>query len=260
MRHFIHDLQRYRRYIFYSAKSFLKQEVADSFLNWAWLILNPVLFMLIYAFVQIIIFGNNTPYLAAFIFIGLTCWNFFNPCITSSVRLIKRYQGIISKIYVPKFVFVLSGMLVNGFKTLVSFALVIITLIAYGVPFSPQMFWSVPYLLLLFLITFGLSCILLHVGVFVDDLANIVQIGMRMLFFLSGIFYDLEGRLEGSLGVVMERLNPAAHIILQMRRIMLYGKAPSIPWFIAWLMAGIFLSVIGVALIYKYERRYIKSI
>lgn len=260
MRHFIHDLQRYRRYIFYSAKSFLKQEVADSFLNWAWLILNPVLFMLIYAFVQIIIFGNNTPYLAAFIFIGLTCWNFFNPCITSSVRLIKRYQGIISKIYVPKFVFVLSGMLVNGFKTLVSFALVIITLIAYGVPFSPLMFWSVPYLLLLFLITFGLSCILLHVGVFVDDLANIVQIGMRMLFFLSGIFYDLEGRLEGSLGVVMERLNPAAHIILQMRRIMLYGKAPSIPWFIAWLVAGILLSVIGVALIYKYERRYIKSI
>lgn len=260
MKHFISDLRRYYRYIIYSAKCTLKQEVADSFLNWGWLILNPILFMLVYAFVQIIIFGNQTPYLATFIFIALTCWNFFNSCINSSVRMVKRYQGIVSKIYVPKFVFILSGMLVNGFKMLVSFALVIITLIWYQVPFSPLMFWSVPYLLLLFLVSFGLSCILLHVGVFVDDLANIVQIAMRMLFFLSGIFYDLEGKLEGSLGTVMERLNPVAYIIMQMRRTMLYQKPASVKWFIIWMILGLLFSVIGVALIYKYERRYVKSI
>lgn len=260
MKHFISDLQRYYRYIFYSAKCMLKQEVADSFLNWVWLILNPIMFMLVYAFVQIIIFQNQMPYLASFIFIALTCWNFFNSCITSSVRMVKRYQGIISKIYVPKFVFLLSGMMVNSFKMLVSFGLVIITLLLYRVPFSPLVFWSVPYLLLLFLISFGLSCILLHIGVFVDDLANIVPIGMRMLFFLSGIFYDLEGSLKGSLGIILERLNPVAYIIVQMRRTMLYQKPASVEWFVIWVILGLLFSVIGVALIYKYERRYVKSI
>ena len=138
MRRFIGDLKRYYRYIFYSAKSILKQEVADSFLNWVWLILNPIMFMLVYSFVQIAIFGNETKYLASFLFIGLTCWNFFNPCITGSIRMIKRYQGIISKVYVPKYVFLLSNMLVNSFKTLISFGLVIISLIAYRIPFSPS--------------------------------------------------------------------------------------------------------------------------
>lgn len=260
MKRFISDLQRYSRYILYSARCTLMQEVADSFLNWVWLILNPILFMLVYAFVQICIFGNTAQYLAAFLFIGLTCWNFFNSCVSSSVRMIKRYQGIISKIYVPKFVFLLSNMLVNGFKMMISFALVIITIVAYGIPFSFRMLWCVPYLILLFLVTFGISCILLHVGVFVDDLANIVSIALRMLFFLSGIFYDLEGKLGGTLGFVMERLNPTAHIILQMRRTMLYGGDPSLTWFFAWLVAALILCAFGVHLIYKYERRYVKTV
>lgn len=260
MRRFIGDLKRYYRYILYSAKSILKQEVADSFLNWIWLILNPIMFMLVYAFVQIAIFGNGAQYLASFLFIGLTCWNFFNPCINSSIRMIKRYQGIISKVYVPKYVFLLSNMLVNGFKTLVSFALVLISLAAYGIPFSPRMLWSVPYLLVLFLVTFGLSCILLHAGVFLDDLANVVPIAMRMLFFLSGIFYDLEGRLSGTLGYAMERFNPVAHTILQLRRIMLYDKPADVRWLLIWLAAGLVFSAIGVALIYRYERRYVKTI
>ncbi|MGM9537599.1 MAG: ABC transporter permease [Candidatus Onthomonas sp.] len=260
MRRFLSDLKRYYRYIFYSAKSILKQEVADSFLNWIWLILNPIMFMLVYAFVQIAIFGNQAQYLASFLFIGLTCWNFFNPCITGSIRMIKRYQGIISKVYVPKYVFLLSNMLVNSFKTLISFALVILSVAIYRVPFSPNMFWCIPYLLMLFLVTFGLSCILLHAGVFLDDLANIVPIVMRMLFFLSGIFYDLEGRLEGGLGFVMEYLNPVAHVIVQIRRTMLYGQPANIPWLIFWFAAGLLLSAIGISLIYKYERRYVKSI
>lgn len=260
MRRFCTDIKRYYRYIFYSAKSILEQEVADSFLNWIWLILNPIMFMLVYAFVQIAIFGNETQYLASFLFIGLTCWNFFNPCITGSVRMIKRYQGIISKVYVPKYVFLLSNMLVNGFKTSISFLLIILSVILYRVPFSPGMFWCIPYFIMLFLVTFGLSCILLHIGVFIDDLANIVPIVMRMLFFLSGIFYDLEGRLEGGLGFVMEYLNPVAHVILEIRHTMLFGRSADIPWLIAWLAIGVILSALGVALIYKYERRYVKTI
>lgn len=260
MKRFVSDLRQYANYIFYSARCTLMQEVADSFLNWIWLILNPVLFMLVYAFVQICVFGNATKYLAAFLFVGLTCWNFFNACIGSSVRTIKRYEGIISKIYVPKFVLLLSNMLVNGFKMLISFGLVLVTMVIYQVPLSPLMLWCVPYFILLFLLTFGLSCILLHIGVFVDDMANIVSIGLRMLFFLSGIFYDLESRLGGTLGYLMQRLNPVGHIIVQMRRTMLYAKSPSLIWFTGWFIGAIALCCLGVYLIYKYERRYVKTV
>ena len=52
MRRFFHDMQRYRRYMFYSAKAQLKNEVAGSFLNRLWWILDPLLFMLVYTFVR----------------------------------------------------------------------------------------------------------------------------------------------------------------------------------------------------------------
>ena len=260
MKRFLSDMRHYSRYIVYSAKSQLKQEVADSFLNWGWLILNPVMFMLVYAFVQMAIFGNAKQYLASFCFVGLMVWNFFNVTVSNSVRLIKRYGPIISKTYVPKYCFVMSSVLVNGFKMLVSLGLVLVSLILYRVPVTPLMLWTVPYLLLLMLISFGLSCIFLHYGVYFDDLANIVPIALRLMFFMSGVFYDLEGRLEGNLGVLVERLNPTAFIILQIRRTLIYGQDTDVGWFLLWTAAGLVFSVVGIHLIYKYERTYVKSV
>lgn len=260
MKRFFSDLRHYKNYIFYSAKCSLKDEVAGSFLNWAWLILNPVLFMLVYAFVQVIVFGGTTQYLAAFVFIGMANWNFFNACVSGSVRTIKRYEGIISKVYVPKFVFTISNMLVNGFKLLVSIGLIVVSLISYQVPPSWTMLQFILLMFLLFLLTFGISCILMHVGVFVDDMASIVPLVLRLLFFISGIFYDLEGRLNGALGILVERLNPMAFIIAQSRHVLLYGDNLDFSWYFAWLVIGLVLSVIGVSLIYRYERRYVKTV
>ena len=260
MRRFFNDMKHYSRYVVYSAQCTLKDEVADSFLNWGWLVLNPMMFMLVYAFVQIAVFGNAKEYLASFCFVGLTVWNFFNVVFNGSVRLIKRYGPIISKTYVPKFCFVFSSILVSGFKMLVSISLIFISMLLYRVPVTIHMLWLVPYLLLLVLITFGVSCILLHYGVYFDDLANIVTIVLRLMFFLSGVFYDLEGRLEGMLGVMMERLNPTAFIIVQLRRTLLYGQSSNVLWYCIWVVIGLILSVIGIHLIYKHERTYVKSV
>ncbi len=260
MRRFFNDIKHYGRYIIYSARCQLKDEVAGSFLNWGWLVLNPVMFMLVYAFVQIAVFGNAKEYLASFCFVGLTVWNFFNTTVNGSVRIIKRYKAIISKTYVPKFCFVMTSILVNGFKMLVSFGLVLVSLLLYRVPVSPLMLWSIPYLLLLVLMSFGISCILLHYGVYFEDLSNIVPIVLRLMFFMSGVFYDLEGKMEGNLGVLVERLNPTAFIILQIRRTLIYGQSTSKSWFLLWAAVGLMLSVIGVHLIYKHERTYVKSV
>ena len=260
MKRFIRDMKHYARYMVYSARCTLMDEVAGSFLGWGWLVLNPVMFMLVYAFVQIAVFGNATEYLASFCFVGLTAWNFFNVVVNGSVRLIKRYGPIISKTYVPKFCFVFSSILVAGFKMMVSIAMILFSMLLYRVPVTIRMLWLVPYVLLLMLITFGLACILLHYGVYFEDLANIVTIVMRLMFFLSGVFYDLEGRLQGLLGLLLERLNPTAFVIVQLRRTLLYGQSTNVLWFCIWVVIGLILSIVGIHLIYKHERTYVKSV
>ncbi len=257
---FAKDIKKYWRYMIYSARATLKDEVANSFLNWLWWILDPLLFMLVYTFVFTIVFGRSQDYLCAFIFIGYTTWTFFNRSILASVRTIKRYQGVLSKVYLPKFVLLISNMLVNGFKMLIGYGLIFVSMFIYRVPLTPKLLWMIPYLLLLALLSFGLSCILLHCGVYIDDLSNIVNVLLRLLFYLTGVFFNPEKQLEGLVRYLLIRLNPTCYIVTSLRNTMLYGRSPILSWFVLWCAIGLLLSALGIHLIYKYERRYVKSV
>lgn len=90
MKRFWRDLTSHYRYAIYSAKSELKSEVANSYLNWIWWVLEPFCFMLIYAFIFGVVFEAREQYFPAFIFIGITAWDFFNRCLTQSVKLLKN--------------------------------------------------------------------------------------------------------------------------------------------------------------------------
>ena len=47
----------------------------------------------------------------------------------------------------------------------------------------------IPILIVLGLFTFGLSCIVLHFGVFVDDLYNVMNVVLRLMFYMTGTFF-----------------------------------------------------------------------
>src|SRR5699024_9189053 len=125
IRRFREDLKKYWKYTRYAAKSQLKSEVASSYLNWLWWILDPLLFMLVYTFIALVVFKKSVEYFPVFVFIGLTCWNFFNKCVLGSVKVVKNNRQIVTKVYIPKFLLVVQKMLVNGFKMVISFALVL---------------------------------------------------------------------------------------------------------------------------------------
>ena len=55
MSRFLKDTKKYYKYAIYSAKSKLQSEVASSYLNWLWWVLDPICFMLIYT----LIFGYS---------------------------------------------------------------------------------------------------------------------------------------------------------------------------------------------------------
>src|SRR5574344_433639 len=150
MKRFIDDIKKYYKYIIYSIKSELKNEVIGSYLGWLWLILEPLCFMLIYTFISVVVFDRGTRYIAAFVFIGLSMWNFFNKTLVASVKMVTNNKDIVTKVYVPKFVLLLIKMGVNLFKMGISFVLVFISMILYKVTIY---FWYK-----LFLTTFWSIC------------------------------------------------------------------------------------------------------
>ncbi len=258
MKRFIQDIKKYYKYTIYATKAELKSEVAGSHLGWLWWFLEPLCFMLVYAFMVVAVFNASEKYMLAFVFIGNTIWTFFNKCLTTSVKLISSNKNIVTKVYIPKFILVLVKMCVNFFKLLVSLLIVAGLMAFYKVPLSLTMLQMVPILVLLFLLTFGICVIFSHFGVFVEDLANLVSIAMKLLFYFSGIFYSVTTRIPAPYGKILAKINPAAFAIEQARGSLLYRQGLDWTSLGVWFVIAIILCAIGIKTIYKNENNYVK--
>lgn len=263
MKRFFSDVAKYYNYAVRSAKSALKTEVANSYLNWIWWILDPLLTMAIYYVIFGIVFKASEPYFTTFIFIGLTMWNFFNKNVLQSVNMIKRNKAIVSKVYIPKFILLITNMMVNGFKMAICWIIVVIMMICSGITPNLYMFGFIPIMLLLVLFTFAISINLMHFGVFVEDLSNVISIVFKLLFYMTGIFFNIETRI-GTDNPMAARLllhwNPAAMMLQDMRNALLYQTGPYWQGMLIWTAISIVLLIIGVRTIYKNENSYVKVI
>ena len=257
---FYKDMRKYFDYSIYSAKSKLKSEIANSYLNWIWWVLEPLCDMLVYSFIFGTLLVKKQEHYAVFIFSGIIVWNFFNKTILASVKLVRNRKSIISRIYVPKFILLLSEMFVNMFKLLISEIILFIMLFVIRIPISATILYSVPILGILFLFTFGCGMIIMHCGVFVDDLDYVMKILLKILFYLSGIFYSISDRFEGIAGQLMLGLNPVAELIVSMRNVVIYQSDPLFLNLIVSFLLSMILSVAGIRLVYKYENSYVKVI
>jgi len=255
---FISDVKKYRKYTIYAAKSELKSEVANSHLSWMWWILDPMLFMIVYSFVAVIVFQKGEPYLPVFIFIGYNSWNFFSACLRQSVKLVAANKPIVSKVYIPKFILIFVKICSNGFKMTIAFSLVVIMMIGYQVPIDWKVILMAPLFVVLLIVTFAFSSVLLHFGVYVEDLANVVAVVLKLLFYLTGIFYSIRNRVPYPYSSLLLKCNPMALLVDSMRRELIYQTMPEWGAVTAWLLIGIVMSVIGVRNIYRHENSYVK--
>lgn len=261
IRRFFKDLFKYKKYLVCSTKASLKSEVAGSYLAWLWWILEPFCFMLIYKFITEEVFHKKITHAALFVFLGLTVWTFFNKNISSAATLLKNNKGIVTKIYLPKYLIYIRQMMVNAFKMLISLAICFVLVGYYigtkgydALPFDWHVVFIVPSLLMLVLVTFGFGLLIMHFGVYVQDLAKIVRIALRLVFYLSGVFYNI-ANLKPYGGTLLN-VNPVALAMEGCRNAVMYQMQPDWKMLGIWTAIGIVLSVLGVMVVYRNENNY----
>ncbi len=146
------------------------------------------------------------------------------------------------------------------FKMVIANLLTVVMMIIYQVPVTWRVLWVVPITMVLVVVTFGISTIVMHFGVFVEDLQNVITVVLQLVFYLSGIFYSVEKRVPEPYGGLLLKINPLALIITDLRRVMLYGQDPHWVVLLAWFCICLVLSVVGIKMVYKYENSYVKVI
>ncbi len=260
MKRFWNDVTGHFSYAIYAAKSELKSEVANSYLNWIWWVLEPFCFMLIYSFIFGNVFNVQEDHFGLFIFIGLTAWDFFQRNMIQSVKMLKNNKPIVTKVYLPKFVLLISRMFFNGYKMFISFGIIVVMMIYYRIRLTWYIIFIIPTFLVLFILCFALMTHLMHYGVYVQDLTNVTTITLRMIFYLTGIFYNIETRLPQQYVQILLKGNPMALILNSLRNCILYGKMPDIKWLFIWFVISVIIAILGVRKIYKNENSYVKVI
>lgn len=258
--HFINDLKKYYHYTIYATKSQLRSEVANSYLDWVWWILEPFCNMLVYTIIFGYIFNATEPYFPIFIFIGISMWGFFSKTLNASVKLIKNNKSIVTKVYIPKQMLLLKVMFVNIFKMSLSFVIILLMIIFYHVPVNICVLYAVPTFIVLFVLSYGISCFLMHYGVYVEDLAYIVSILLNMMMYFTGVFYSIENRVPAPFGKLLNTVNPMACLVTIMRNALIYRKGSCGLFLFVWFLISLAVAAAGTHLIYKNENSYVKVI
>ena len=260
---FFADIKRYKSYMICAAKAELKTEVADSYLNWIWWVLEPFCLMLVYTFIFGIIFAKSEAYYPLFIFIGLTLWNFFSANVKKSANMVRRYKAIVSRVYLPKVILLLVNMMTTGFKMCVSLAIVLVMMLVFRVPLSYHIIFVIPGMLILLLFTFGFMCVEMHCGVYLDDLTKINDIVLRLLFYLTGIIFNIDQRIGKNypaLATILGKWNPVAFLLSAVRNSLIYNQSPDWLWMFIWLVISLLLCMAGLQIVYRTENNDVKGI
>lgn len=254
------DIKKYGQYMVYAARADLRAEVANSYLNRLWWLLEPFFTMLVYVIVFGKAMGRSVENYSTFIFSALLMWSFFSKTVNYSVKLVRNNKDIVTKVYVPKFILLISDMILNIFKLSFSLIVLVMMMLVFRVQVGLNIFWVIPAYVLMLLLSFGLGMIFLHFGVYVDDLSYAVSILLNMLMFLSGTFYEVMTTLPEPLNLLMMCLNPVAIFIDTMRNALLNNTVTNLPVLGIWLLISTILCGIGVHIVYKNENSYVKVV
>ena len=262
-RQYFADLKKYKSYMICAAKAELKTEVADSYLNWVWWILEPFCLMLVYTFIFGFVFDKSEAYFPLFIFIGLTLWNFFSVNERKSATIVRRYKSVVSRVYLPKVVLLIVNMMTTGFKMCISLMIVVVMMIFFRVKLSYHILFIIPGMVVLMILTFGLMCFEMHCGVYIDDLKKVNDIVFKLLFYLTGIIFNIDQRIGKNypeLATILGKWNPVAYLISSIRNALIYNQSPNWKWMLIWLVISLLLCMAGIRLVYRNENNYVKGI
>ena len=254
----IKDLVKNHEYILYYAKTLLKQRVAGNYLGLLWLYIQPLMFMLIYTFVVTYIFKNRTPNFNVFVLIGLNAWTLFQRTCMISATAIVRNKAIFEQVYFHKFVYPTIYLVSYVYEFLISTSLVFVLMIIGRMRFTWHVLEAVPVLICCFLFTYAFALIFAHIGVYLYDLANILEFTLRFLFYLTPIMWNLD-----LLSLPMDwifKANPMAIIINSFRNCFMWCKSPPYLYLAVISVCSCVLIHFAHKLISKYEDTYARII
>ena len=249
-------MQHYIELVWYKTYADLRVEVSRGYLGSLWWVLEPVLYMIVFYVVFGIVFQRGGEDYVAFLLVGLTAWRWFDNTIKLGASSLIINQGLIRQVYVPKIVFPTVIVVTNTVKFLVVLAVLLVFLIFYGM--LPGSTWLILPVLLCMQLMFivAVAWLISAIVPFLPDIRVIIDSGLTLLFFMSGIFFDLQS-LPSQLADYL-RLNPMAILIESYRKVLIDGVSPDWNILAAVAVLSVIILIVSFRLHLRLDRKFAK--
>jgi lipopolysaccharide transport system permease protein len=236
----------------------LKVKYQSSVLGFAWSLLNPLLMMLVLYFVFSNVFRFEVENFALYILIGIIVWRFLvNGTMTAMGSIVGR-PGLVTKIFIPRQILVLSSVLSAFISSILEFLVLIPLLFILGAGVTVYiLFFPIVHVIYLLLV-YGVSLFLASLYVYYRDLNQIWDVVLQAGFFLSPIVYPISVIPTAYIGYYM--LNPMTMLMDIYRDFLLYGNMPSFLSISMVFVAGCLIAFFGSLLFHRLERRFAEVI
>ena len=222
----IKELIDYRDLFYILAYRDLKVRYAQTFLGFAWAILQPVATLVILFFVfgkALKVETGDIPY-PVFALAGLCMWTYFSFVLNQSGQSVIGAQEMIKKIYFPRLVIPLSKAVVGFVDFGIALLFLIVMMIVYGITPSGNIFFAPIFILLNVLAALSVGIWLSALTIRYRDFQHVIPFVVQFGLYATPVAYPATFIPEKYQFIYS--LNPMAGVISGFRWCLFGGQFP----------------------------------
>lgn len=259
------ELWKYRDLVILFVKRDLKNVYKQTILGPLWILINPFLSTFVFTVIFGVIANISTDGIPQFLFYmsGNILWTFFSNCLNRSSSTFLGNARIFGKVYFPRLVMPLSGIIYNSITFLIQFAMFAVLVLVYalsGANVHPNLLVIALPLFMIhtaFLGT-GTGLIISSVTTKYRDLNVLVSFGVTLWMYVTPVVYPISQVPESFRWILL--LNPAAPIVETFRYAFL--GSGSFEWFYLLISAVVTAAVLifGMIVFNQVEKNFIDTV
>lgn len=189
-----------------------------------WSFLNPLLTMIVQFLVFSTFFKADTQNYPVYLISGVVCFSFFSECTSMCLSSISSNYRLITKVYIPKYIFPLSKTLSSSVNLAISLIPLLLVTLITGTALRISFLLIFYFLACLIVFSLGVGMILATLMVFFRDIQFLWSVICTIWQYATPIFYPAEIIPEQYRFIV--RFNPLYHFIGCARKCLIDGVSP----------------------------------
>lgn len=225
-----------------------------SFLGVAWTLVNPLAELLVLFLIFSTVLRINIPNYPAYLFTGLLVYGWFQTSLTFATGAIVGNRELVRRPGVPSVILPIVTVASNLVHFVLSLPILFALLIVTGIQITSAVL-ALPILIAIqFALILGLAYPVAAIHVWFRDTQHVLGVVLRLLFFLTPIFYEASTVPAGL--QPFYRLNPMAHMVDAYRAVLMRGELPGLKSLLLLTLVSSVLLLAGVVWFRRVSHRF----